>query len=33
MGIKFGCLQTADLASDFEVKDGYGVLFAGPEVT
>jgi hypothetical protein len=30
--IRVGCLQTASLATEFGVKEGSAVLFAGPEV-
>jgi hypothetical protein len=30
--IRVGCLQTASLATEFGVKEGFAVLFAGPEV-
>ena len=32
LGLQFGCLMNAALATEFEVKDAHAVLFAGPEV-
>jgi hypothetical protein len=32
-GVNLGCLQSAELADEYGVKDGHGVLYAGKEAS